>query len=352
MSERIVAPQTRDLDGFAVGLGSWLAQRIEGAQDLRLDHIAYPRGAGQSHETILFDASWRQGGERREQGLVARIKPTRHLVFPDDLFTEQYRLMTVLHAQGRVRVAAPYWLEEDPSLLGAPFFVMERKRGRVPVSLPPYGQVGWVADARPDQRARMWESGVRQLAAIQATPLSSVDFLRGTRDGAREGLAQEWDKYRRFIAWAAEGDHRRVLEAGMERLERAWPKNQPAGLVWGDARLGNMMFDDAFEVVAVMDWEQPSLGGALQDLAWWLVLSELHHAATSTRPYLQGMGTRAETIALWREITGVSTDAIEWYEEFVQLKMACCSLRTALLGHFPLASPEAMAQRLKVAGAV
>jgi aminoglycoside phosphotransferase (APT) family kinase protein len=348
MSDVIVAPETRDLDVLAGQLAAWLAERIEGAEDVRITDLAYPRGAGLSHETILFDAAWSAGGRRHARGFVVRIKPTRHFVFPDNLFDEQYRLMKVLHAQGAVRVAEPFWIEEDAGLLGAPFFVMEKKIGRVPVSMPPYAQSGWVAEATPAQRATMWESGVRQLAAIQSTPLDSVPFLAGATEGARQGLAQEIDKYRRFIAWAADDEYRPVLEAGMDRLERSSPANQPAGLVWGDARLGNMMFGADFEVVAVMDWEQPSLGGALHDLAWWLVLSDLHHRGGDGRPWLEGMGTRAETIALWHDVTGIATDGIEWYEEFVHLKMSCCSLRPAALGRYPLPGPAAMAKRLQV----
>ena len=118
----------------------------------------------------------------------------------------------------------------------------------------------------------MWESGVRQLAAIPTTPIESVQFLAG-REGARSGLDQEWDKYVRFLEWVS-GDRRwPILEKAMDGLRRHWPKNQPEGLVWGDARLGNMMFGEDFEVVAVMDWEQPSLGGALHDLAWWIYWS-------------------------------------------------------------------------------
>jgi aminoglycoside phosphotransferase (APT) family kinase protein len=346
----IVAPETRDLDTLSDQLSGWLATHIDGASDVRVDSLDYPKGAGQSHETILFDAAWRAEGTEHRQGLVIRIKPIKHRVYVDDLFDEQYHLMRALHEDGRVRVAKTFWIEQDPAILGAPFFVMEKKSGRVPVSVPPYGSAGWVADATPAQRAKLWESGVRQLAAIQAVPREGLGFLRGATPGAEEGLAQEIDKYRRFIAWGAQDrpDHRRVLDAGLDRLEHVLPANRPAGLVWGDARLGNMMFDAVFEVTAVMDWEQPSLGGALHDLAWWLVLSELHHKATDARPWLEGMGSREETIALWHDVTGIATDDIEWYEEFTQLKMACCSLQTASLGRYPLATPATMATRLKV----
>jgi aminoglycoside phosphotransferase (APT) family kinase protein len=349
MSDVIVAPETRDLDRLGRQLSAWLTARIDGARDVRIDKLDYPRGAGLSHETILFDARWSADGADHARGCVVRIKPTGHQVFPDTFFEEQYRLMAVLHAQGRVRVAEPYWFEPDPAILGAPFFVMEKKTGRVPVSIPPYSEQGWVRDATPSQRARMWEGGVRQLAAVQGTPLDALGFLRGATPGAHDGLAQEWDKYRRFAAWAADARYAPVFEAAMARLEAMWPRNQPPGLVWGDARLGNMMFDADFDVVAVMDWEQPSLGGALHDLAWWLVISDMWHLATPTRPYLSGMGTREETIALWHDITGISVDDIEWYEDFTRLKLSCCSLTTSRLGRHPAPDPVALAKRMKVA---
>ncbi|CAN7260220.1 phosphotransferase family protein [Phenylobacterium sp. LjRoot225] len=345
----IVAPETRDLDGLAVQLAAWLSRRIPGSDDVRVENLAYPHGAGRSHETILFDARWSIDGRPQTQSCVVRIKPMRHTVFPDDLFEQQYRVMQVMHEQGRVRVARPLWFEHDASLLGAPFFVMERVRGRVAVSVPPYAKEGWVAEATPAQRARMWENGVRQLAAVQSTPLDSVQFLRGPK-GAEEGLAQEWDKYVRFVAWVSRDRPWPVLEKGLERLRANWPSNQPPGLVWGDARLGNMMFDDNFEVVAVMDWEQPSLGGALHDLAWWLVLSETMHGAASGRP-LEGMGTREETIALWRELTGISAADVEWYEDFTHLKMSCTGVRLAQLGKMPFPDEAWLTKRLKVGGA-
>mgnify|MGYP003349445821 CR=1 FL=1 len=50
-----------------------------------------------------------------------------------------------------------------------------------------------------------------------------------------------------------------------------------------------------------------ALGGALQDLAWFLVLSHTMHGHDSDRSkYLPGMGTREETIALWEQISGKS----------------------------------------------
>lgn len=344
----IVAPNVRDLDTLGDQLTAWLRDRLPQAADLRVTDLDYPRGAGMSHETILFDAHWTEAGKARVQGYVVRIKPTSHLVFPNDLYFEQYKLMKALHEDGQVRVARPMWMEEDPAILGAPFFVMEKKTGRVPVSMPSYGKVGWVVDATPAQRATMWESGVRQLATIQKVPRGNLTFLQGP-EGARDGLEQEWDKYRRFVAWVQRDRRWPVLDAGLERLRANWPTNRPAGLVWGDARFGNMMFDDNFEVTAVMDWEQPSLGGALHDLAWWITLSAMHHHATPDRPHLEGMGTREDTIALWHDVSGIPVDDFEWYEDFTALKLSCLSVSTSSLGKSPLPDEAWLAKRLKVA---
>ncbi len=80
-----------------------------------------------------------------------------------------------------------------------------------------------------------------------------------------------------------------------------------------------------------MDWEQPSLGGALHDLAWWLELSDMMHSTGSGRSHLEGMGTRSETIALWQRLTGISAADIEWYEDFTRIKLACTNVSLSRL---------------------
>jgi len=348
MSDVIVAPETRDLDDLARDLCRWLGGRLPGATDIRVENLAYPRGAGQSHETILFDARWNHDGVERTQGCVLRIRPESFTVFPDNLFDEQYKVMKALAEDGRVRVARPIWFEEDSSIVGKPFFVMEKKTGRVPVSIPPYAKTGWLAEATPEQRRILWCNAVTQLALIQTIPLDGFGFLEG-RPGAERGLAQEWDKYVRFVDWLEEVSPQPVLRAALARLESLWPEHQPEGLVWGDARIGNMMFDDDFDVVAVMDWEQPSLGGALHDLAWFSVLSETMHGPNAAHGApLEGMGSREETVALWEEVSGKSAKDLAWYEDFVHLKMTCTGVRLGHLRGTQMMPEDAMRRRLKL----
>ncbi|MBU6266095.1 MAG: phosphotransferase family protein [Sphingomonadales bacterium] len=352
MSDVIVAPETRDLDDLAASLVTWLSERMPAAQGLQVVNLDYPRGAGQSHETILFDVEWRNGYAPMSMGCVVRIKPGSFTVFPDNLFDEQYQIMRRLFEDGRVKIAEPLWIENDPAILGKPFFVMRKIKGRVPVSIPPYAREGWVKDATPAQRRTMWESGVRQLAAIQTVPTAGFDFLAGPA-GAERGLAQEWDKYVRFVKWledeGATPDYLRALEKGLTRLDSCRPANQPEGLVWGDARLGNMMFGDDFQVLAVMDWEQPSLGGALHDLAWFAEICDTMHGKNCrfAEP-LDGMGSFEETVALWEEVSGKSAADLDWYMEFARLKMSCTGVRLGLLRGTYMMTPQDIESRMRI----
>lgn len=316
----IVAPRVRDFGELEGQLARWLAERIEGASDLRLENFAYPKGAGQSHETILFDARWRESGEGRSQGLVVRIKPADFPVFVDDMFVEQCEVMRVVHEDGRVPVAKVFWREDDPSVLGSPFFVMERLNGRVAVSNPSYLASGWVAEAGEEQRARLWRQAVSALAGLQKIPRTGFGFLEPV-EGVT-GFEFEWDRWSRYLDHVDRPDrplpeHRRVWSALRDRM----PANRPAGLVWGDARVGNILVDDNFDVVGLMDWEQPSLGGALHDLGWWL-FSQRIKVRTNGGRSLAGIPGREETAALWSEVTGIATADLDWYEAFAGLKTA------------------------------
>lgn len=316
----IVAPAQRDLGEFAASLEAWLRTKLS-AERVRVTDPTYPRGSGQSHETILFIAEWADARGSHVDKLVARVKPTVFTVFQDDMFDEQYRLMRVLHETGRVRVAPTLWFEADPTILGAPFFVMEQIEGRVAVTYPPYMDSGWVAEATPAQRDVLWRNCITELASVQSVPVEAVPFL--STGATLSGFDQEWDRWTRFLdvidrPARPAALHRRVWD----ELRRTWPAHRPEGIVWGDARIGNIMVDDQFEVVALMDWEQPSLGGAMHDLGWWLFNQRTKIDERDGRS-LDGITSWADTVALWSERTGLPGDDIEWYEAFAAFKTAC-----------------------------
>jgi aminoglycoside phosphotransferase (APT) family kinase protein len=292
----------------------WLAARL-GVADVELANLVYPLGAGVSNETILFDA---RSGDRVEE-FVLRIAPRReHQMFLDPRFRMQYDMLATLRRLGTVRVPEAPWYEEDPGILGQPFYLMRRMRGRVPVSMPVYNKEGWLTEATPAQRRSAWESAMRQLAAIHSLPTEEFAFVHRPEQGA-PGDEQQLAYWSEFAAWALEDEVPDVVHALFEWLKANQPATCRPGLSWGDARIGNIMFGDDFEVVGVMDWEQASLAGPMADLGWWLLFDDMHSTAQGIAR-LDGLGTRQETLDLWRELTGRQVEDLDWHEAFAGLK--------------------------------
>jgi aminoglycoside phosphotransferase (APT) family kinase protein len=250
-------------------------------------------------------------------------------MFLDTGFDAQYQVMGVLGGKGLVKVARLFGLEQDPGLMGRPFYVMEQLQGRVPVSMPVYNKEGWLFDASPEARRTVWESGLREMARLHTVSPVEVPFLASNEPGV-SGFQAAIEAARTHLDWA-----RQDVELPFGEKLYAWlienqPKNPPPGISWGDARMGNMMFGADNRIVGVMDWEQVSLGGPLLDLGWWLYFDDLHSTAQGlTR--LPGLGDRQETIDIWQEATGLSAENIGWYEAFAQFRLTALGARMFFL---------------------
>ena len=317
----------RDLDRVALQLAPIVGRFLWTDAPVTVSNVRAPVGAGSSNETFLFDVTWATDGNSHTRGLVLRICPQDFQLFMDPRMADQVRLLKVLHARGKVRVAEPLLYEAGDAPFGQPFFIMERLEGRVPISFPPYNSGGFLFEASVAERRRLWESAVDQLAEVARTPVEDVAFLaENAGDGDFDKGLQWWLDY---SGWA--GVRELPALASMEAwLMASKPTASPPGLSWGDARIGNMMFADDFTVAGVMDWEQLSLGGALLDLGWWLFFDRFHSDTLGLKR-LDGLGTREETLARWEGITGIKPTDIDWYERLAGYKLAVITGRKTIL---------------------
>jgi aminoglycoside phosphotransferase (APT) family kinase protein len=314
-----------DLDALPVALTTALARHLD-ASGVAVEDLRLPRGAGTSSGTILFRASWSAGGERHTRDLVARTHPDRVQLYHEPDFRKQYDVIDALHRSGLVRVPEALFFEEDSSLFGVPFYVMERLHGRVPVSFPPYNREGFLADATPAERRIAWESAMEELCRIAAVPVDQVAFLKRPELGPT-GLEQHLEYWRRAVDWSTGHRTPDRVWALYEWLVEHLPDERPDGFTWGDARIGNMMFGDDFRLVGVMDWEAANLGGIRQDLAWWLFFDEFNGPARGLET-LDGLGTRAEAISLWEDRVGEPAGDLTWFEVFTGFQIVLLGIRT------------------------
>jgi aminoglycoside phosphotransferase (APT) family kinase protein len=326
-------PEQRNLDEARGVIRDWLAGKLPDASDLSISPLIGPSFTGFSNETLLFDASWTEGGEPRSAGYVIRVKPTSHTIFLEADFDSQYRVMKALSEHSDVPLPRVHWFEDDQSVLGAPFFVMGKLEGHVPADNPPYTQTGWLLDeATPAVRERVVESGLDALTRIHQTDWRKLelDFLDKPQYGAT-GIDQQIAYYEQSFEWAAKGKPQPIAEAALD-----WVKtNKPTGeqhlaLAWGDARINNQMFDHDGNVVAVFDWEMVTLADPMMDLAWWLFLDRHFHEGMPA-PRLEGFPTREQMLARYEELTGWKPHDIEFYEMFAGLRFAVVMMRIAAL---------------------
>ncbi len=321
-------PWQRDLEADTPKFEAWLRAQLPEARDLRMSPLVAPSSSGFSNETLLFDLSWDAGGRLREASLVVRIQPTGYQVFPEYDLGLQYRVMDLLKPT-EVPVPEVLWLEEhDPSIFGAPFYVMSQVRGRVPTDNPPYHVDGWMKEISPAEREAIWLGGFDAMARIHRLDLdaSGLGFLRRPELG-QDGLAQELAYYRRFLDWAAGGRSQPVIEAAYEWLLKHRPAEQRDGLVWGDARIGNIIFDGT-RPAAVLDWEMATVGSPEKDVAWAIFLDR-HHSEGLETPRLPGFPSYEDSIAFYEERSGLRVEHIDYYQVFAGFRFSVIMLRIA-----------------------
>lgn len=228
-----------------------------------------------------------------------------------------FRLWAVYPAAPR-----PYCYCEEESVLGAPFYVMERRRGVVlRQTIPP----GVNLDA--DTFYRLSTALIDNLAALH-----SLDHrAAGLGDlGKPEGYVA-----RQVSGWInryaqAQTDEVPALNRVARWLTEHIPKESGAALVHNDYKYDNLLLDpaDLTRVVAVLDWEMATVGDPLMDLGttlgYWIEAADPESLrATAIGPTARpGNRTRRELLEQYQEKTGRAVADVLFYYCFGLLKIA------------------------------
>jgi aminoglycoside phosphotransferase (APT) family kinase protein len=328
----MVIGSTRDIDKLRRDLATWLGERLPVGAEPEIVALESPANTGMSSETLLFDVEATLDGERSICRYVARLEPQAgdHPVFAEYDLGLQFRCLRLVAEQTDVPVPATEWYEADADRVGSPFFVMDRIDGEAPSDNPPYVFGGWLVDADPLDRRRLQDGLVSVLARIHAIDLEVVDadFLARPRFGATP-LDQHLGAQRHYYEWARDGRDFQLIDRAFAWLEANRPVDDgPAVFNWGDARIGNVLWQD-FEPVAVLDWEMAALGAPEADLAWSVHLHDFFAAVAEQMemPPIEGFFERDDVIATYEELSGRRVYDYDYYEVFAGLRYAIISIR-------------------------
>jgi len=261
-----------------------------------------PIGEGHSNVTYLVRGSYVLRRPPRPP-----LPPSAH-----DVLREALLLKAVEGTAVRVpRVLATC---DDESVIGAPFYVMERVSGEVMTSSLPAGSDG----------ARIGSELVDALVEVHA-----CDWRACGLEGYGKPTGYLERQLRRFGGlW----EHNRtravpVLERVSSWLAENRPESGPATIVHGDYRLGNTMFAGN-RLVAIFDWELATIGDPLADVGYlvatWAQRGDPEGSVIGLSPVTRGPGfpTRDELVAMYEERSGRSMSDLRWYVTLALWKSA------------------------------
>ena len=273
---------------------------------------AEPVGDGHSNVTYLI--------RRGDTELVLR-RPPRPPLPPSahDVLREARLLGAVEGAD--VRTPKVLVACDDESVIGAPFYVMERMVGDVIVTALPAA-----FEAEGDRR-RVSEELVDALIEIHAVDWEAC----GLHDyGKPTGYLDR--QLRRFGGlW----EHNKTRELPVLDDVTAWlaehtPESGPATIVHGDYRLGNVMFAPGTppRLNAIFDWELATIGDPLADVGYLVATWSQPGDPDNTISALGGLTkqpgfmTRDELIARYEAGSGRSMSDVRWYMTLALWKSA------------------------------
>jgi aminoglycoside phosphotransferase (APT) family kinase protein len=253
--------------------------------------------------------------------LVLRRPPLVNPVKTAHDMGREYRVLSRLCA---IYPAAPRPLLycEDESILGAPFYIMERRQGVVlRRTLPP----GLSID--PSTARRLSTALIDQLVELHG-----LDYRAG-------GLA-DLGKPQGYVARQVTGWINRytqarthdlaALEKVADWLNQHMPAESGAALIHNDYKYDNLLLDsaDLTGIVAVLDWEMATVGDPLMDLGttlgYWIEPGDpepLRREAVGPTT-LPGNLTRRELVERYQEKTGREVPHPVYYYIFGLFKIA------------------------------
>jgi aminoglycoside phosphotransferase (APT) family kinase protein len=323
----------RDAAALAEALRDWLARKVGAAALPELSNVRMPASGGLSSTSLLFDASWQCAGEPGRGSFVARMAPEDQAVpvFPRYDLPAQYSVIEQVAARSSVPLPALRWNQPDGGPLGTAFFVMDQVTGRVPLDNPPYVFGGWLAEAADEELAALERDSVAILAQVHAITEPAAAFPALAPPAGISSLRHHFGQQQSYYRWALAADGLRIpiIERGLRWLTEHWPGDPgPDVLCWGDARIGNIIYD-GFAPVAVLDWEMAAIGPRELDLGWFIFLHRFFQdiAEFFELPGLPGFLRRSSVEAHYERLTGHSPRHMEFYLVYAAVRHAIVMAR-------------------------
>jgi aminoglycoside phosphotransferase (APT) family kinase protein len=255
-----------------------------------------------------------------EKEMVLRRPPFGSKVKTAHDMGREYQVLEKLHSA--YPAPKPLLHCTDESILGAPFYLMERVSGVILRRELPQGM-----ELPPPTAHRLSEAFIENLAALHSLDYTALGLAAL---GKPHGYLQRQVKGRIERYSGAKTEEIPEVEALATWLQQRLPDQSGATLVHNDYKYDNIVLDsaDITKIRAVLDWEMCTLGDPLTDLgtalAYWVQANDspqvqmVRWGPTS----VPGSLTRAQMVERYQQKTGRDVSQIVFYYVFVLFKVA------------------------------
>ena len=238
-------------DGTDMGLAEFIRD-ITGVESVEVEEgLLLPGGAIQKNQALTVTIG--DGNLEGTHEMVLRCEASAKLSESQPL-KHQFKLLEIAQ-RATITVPRPYWFCGDSSVIGQPFFLMERIKGE---------SLGNRITRNGPQPAIAAELG-RELAKIHAIGNlgDQLNFLEAIKvSPALDAIT----KYRRYLDELPEPHP--VIEWTLRWLERKAPTSDEIVLCHRDFRTGNYMVHSK-RLTGILDWEFAGWGDPHEDIAWF-----------------------------------------------------------------------------------
>ncbi len=211
---------------------------------------------------------------------------------------------------------------DDESMIGAEFYVMEKISGWIPRTNMPKG-----LNMSAEQNRQLCFNALDSLIKLH-----KVDYKAAGLDHLAKG---EGYSERQISGWSKRYENAKTWNVPSGKGVMKWlaenlPQKETICLTHNDFRLDNLVLDaqEPTKIIGVLDWELATLGDPLMDLgnslAYWVEADDDFFAQKTRRQptHLKGMLTRQEVIDYYLKNTGFEVKDFTFYEVYGLFRLA------------------------------
>ncbi|ERM83269.1 hypothetical protein P872_16455 [Rhodonellum psychrophilum GCM71 = DSM 17998] len=286
----------------------FLAEKL----DLNPSQMAIERFEG-GFSNLTFEIKTDQGN------YVMRRPPFGLKISKAHDMVREYRILEGLEKAGYSKIPKPILCCEDESIIGAPFFIMEKVDGLILRNKLPEGK-----PLSKEFFSKLSRNSIDVLLELHQLELSKsgLDQL-GKPEGYVERQVSGWSE--RYFNSQTEDIPE--MSAISEWLKMNLPSAQNIGFIHNDFKYDNLVLGGPEDprIRAVLDWEMATVGDPLMDLgttlAYWAEEGDPEILKMFNLSYPSGNFTKAEVIAYYASKSNLDLEHILFYYIFGVFKV-------------------------------